>query len=251
MQKLQAPKSWSFGKLRYYWTNRLIANGNDDGINRLYMRYADVVLMRAELENELNGPAAAAPYLKKIRERAFSSSDRAKEVDEYVQNVSASKETMFNAIVDERGLEFAGEFVRKADLIRWGLLKSKLDETNEKMKSLVLLQDYDENHPYSQLSGHVYYKMGNLNWTRNGVTNVAEGAKLNIYGLNYGELELDPEGYEEYTDSKGEVSTWLKENSLDDCIDYLYVRDPDVYQYWPIFNVNLNDNQNLQNYDWY
>ena len=119
------------------------------------------------------------------------------------------------------------------------------------MKSLVLLQDYDENHPYSQLSGHVYYKMGNLNWTRNGVTNVAEGAKLNIYGLNYGELELDPEGYEEYTDSKGEVSTWLKENSLDDCIDYLYVRDPDVYQYWPIFNVNLNDNQNLQNYDWY
>lgn len=251
VQKLQAPKSWSFGKLRYYWTNRLIANGNDDGINRLCMRYADVVLMRAELENELNGPAAAAPYLKKIRERAFSSSDRAKEVDEYVQNVSASKETMFNAIVDERGLEFAGEFVRKADLIRWGLLKSKLDETNEKMKSLVLLQDYDENHPYSQLSGHVYYKMGNLNWTRNGVTNVAEGAKLNIYGLNYGELELDPEGYEEYTDSKGEVSTWLKENSLDDCIDYLYVRDPDVYQYWPIFNVNLNDNQNLQNYDWY
>lgn len=251
VQELQAPKSWSFGKYRYYWTNRMIANGNDDGINKLYMRYADVVLMRAELENELNGPAAAAPYLTKIRERAFASSDRAKEVTEYVQKASTSKETMFDAIVKERGLEFAGEFVRKADLIRWGLLKEKLDETNNKMKALVLLQDYDADHPYSQLSGHVYYKMSNLTWIRNGVTNIAENAKINLYGLNYGELELNPEGYEEYTDSKGEVSTWLKENSLDDCINYLYVRDPDVYQYWPIFNINLNDNQNLKNYDWY
>lgn len=49
-QELQSFKSWSFGKLRYEWTNRLIPAGNDDGINRLYMRYADVVLMRAELE---------------------------------------------------------------------------------------------------------------------------------------------------------------------------------------------------------
>lgn len=29
------------------------------------MRYADIILMRAEIENELNGPEAAAPYLKK------------------------------------------------------------------------------------------------------------------------------------------------------------------------------------------
>ena len=36
---------------------------------------------------------------------------------------------MFQAIVDERALEFAGELIRKADLIRWGMLKSKMDET--------------------------------------------------------------------------------------------------------------------------
>ena len=49
VQTLQSFKSWSFGKLRYEWTNRMIPTGNDDGINRQYMRYADIVLMRAEL----------------------------------------------------------------------------------------------------------------------------------------------------------------------------------------------------------
>lgn len=245
-QKLQAFKSWSFGKLRYEWTNRLIPNGNDDGINKLYMRYADVVLMRAELENELNGPAAAAPYLEKIRKRAFGG-----DVSSYINKVSASKESMFNAIVEERGLEFAGELIRKADLIRWGLLKSKMDETKAKMNAIVNLKDYDTEHPYSQLSGHIYYKMVPFYWTRGDVSYTEPEAKLSLYGLNYGETDLDPEGYDEYTDSEGKASTWIKPNALDDVTDYLYVQDPDKRQYWPIFNVNLNDNASLKNYSWY
>lgn len=245
-QKLQAFKSWSFGKLRYEWTNRLIPNGNDDGINKLYMRYADVVLMRAELVNELNGPAEAAPYLEKIRKRAFGG-----DVSSYINKVSASKESMFNAIVEERGLEFAGELIRKADLIRWGLLKSKMDETKAKMNAIVNLEDYDTEHPYSQLSGHIYYKMVPFYWTRGDVSYTEPEAKLSLYGLNYGETDLDPEGYDEYTDSEGKASTWIKPNALDDVTDYLYVQDPDKRQYWPIFNVNLNDNASLKNYSWY
>lgn len=245
-QKLQAFKSWSFGKLRYEWTNRLIPNGNDDGINKLYMRYADVVLMRAELENELNGPAAAAPYLEKIRKRAFGG-----DVSSYINKVSASKESMFNAIVEERGLEFAGELIRKADLIRWGLLKSKMDVTKAKMNAIVNLKDYDTEHPYSQLSGHIYYKMVPFYWTRGDVSYTEPETKLSLYGLNYGETDLDPEGYDEYTDSEGKASTWIKPNALDDVTDYLYVQDPDKRQYWPIFNVNLNDNASLKNYSWY
>lgn len=245
-QKLQAFKSWSFGKLRYEWTNRLIPNGNDDGINKLYMRYADVVLMRAELENELNGPAAAAPYLEKIRKRAFGG-----DVSSYINKVSASKESMFNAIVEERGLEFAGELIRKADLIRWGLLKTKMDEAKAKMNAIVNLKDYDTEHPYGQLSGHIYYKMVPFYWTRGDVSYTEPEAKLSLYGLNYGETDLDPEGYDEYTDSEGKASTWIKPNALDDVTDYLYVQDPDKRQYWPIFNVNLNDNASLKNYSWY
>lgn len=251
VQTLQSFKNWSFGKLRYEWTNRMIASGNDDGINRLYMRYADVVLMRAELENELNGPSAAVPYLTKIRNRAFDAADQATKVTAYVNAASQSKEAMFQAIVDERALEFAGEFVRKADLIRWGMLKSKMDETKAKMNAIVTLTDYDAEHPYSQLSGHVYYKMEDYTWTRNNVSTTTPNAKLNIYGLNYGELELNPAGYDEYSDSSNSPTAWIKENSLEDVIDYLYVQDPDRRQYWPIFNVNLNDNPNLVNYEWY
>lgn len=251
VQELQSPSKWSFGKLRYEWTNRMIPSGNDDGINKCYMRYADIVLMRAEIENELNGPAAAAPYLTKIRNRAFSTTDRPSEVTAYVSAASASKEKMFEAIVNERALEFAGEFIRKADLIRWGLLKSKMDEAKAKMKKLANLEDYDDNHPYSQLSGHVYYKMSNYTWTRNGIETTTPAAKLVIYGMNYGELDIDPEGYEEYTNSDGEPSLWLKPTALDEVIGSLYVGDPDKRQYWPIFNVNLNDNPNLTNYEWY
>ncbi|MDO4162949.1 MAG: RagB/SusD family nutrient uptake outer membrane protein [Bacteroides sp.] len=251
VQTLQSLSSWSFGKLRYEWTERFISSGNDDGINKMYMRYADVVLMRAELENELNGPSSAAPYLTKIRNRAFSSSNRATEVTAYVTAASASQDAMFEAIVNERAFEFAGELIRKADLIRWGMLKSKMDESIAKMKALVELQDYDEDHPYSQLSGHLYYYMTDYAWTRNSISYTASAAELNLYGLNYGETTLNPSGYEEYTNSEGAASTWIKSNALDDVINYVYLRDPDVYQYWPIFNVNLNDNPNLSNYDWY
>lgn len=251
IQELQSFKTWSFGKLRYEWTNRMIPNGNDDGINRLYMRYADVVLMRAEIENELNSPTAAAPYLTKIRNRAFNTANQSAEVTAYVNEASQSKDAMFKAIVEERAFEFAGEFVRKADLIRWGMLKSKMDETKAKMNAIVTLSDYDVKHPYSQLSGHVYYKMENYTWIRNGVSTTTPNAKLSFYGLNYGELNLDPSGYTEYMDSEKKPTVWIKANSLESVINYLYIQDPDKRQYWPIFNVNLNDNPNLVNYEWY
>ena len=37
------------------------------------------------------------------------------------------------------------------------------------MKAIVSLTDYDSKHPYSQLSGHAYYKMSAYTWTRNGI----------------------------------------------------------------------------------
>ena len=40
-------------------------------------------------------------------------------------------------------------------------------------------------------------------------------------------MDINPEGYTEFSDSKGEASTWIKDNALEDVIDYLYVRDPD------------------------
>ena len=49
---------------------------------------------------------------------------------------TASKDAFFKAIVEQRAFEFAGESLRKADLIRWNLLKVKMDEAKAKMTDL-------------------------------------------------------------------------------------------------------------------
>ncbi len=62
------------------------------GINWPMMRYADVLLMFAEAENELNGPTADAQNaLKRVRQRAFPESTWATDVEAYVSNVAGSK----------------------------------------------------------------------------------------------------------------------------------------------------------------
>ena len=100
------------------------------GINFPYMRYADVLLMFAEAENELNGPTdAAKKALEKVRERAFrGASNKAEMVETYVANL-ASKEDFFKAIVDERAWEFGGENIRWKDLVRWNLYNQVLYKT--------------------------------------------------------------------------------------------------------------------------
>ena len=59
-----------------------------------------------------------------IRDRAFPNNPA--KVATFMSQVTASKQAFFNAIVDERALEFTGEMLRKSDLIRWNLLNTKL-----------------------------------------------------------------------------------------------------------------------------
>lgn len=73
------------------------------------LRYADVILMAAEAANELGQTGVAAGYLNQIRTRAG------------LGNTSASNQAaMRNAIKHERRVEFAMEFERFYDLVRWG-----------------------------------------------------------------------------------------------------------------------------------
>lgn len=114
---------------------KLSAKGT--GINWPMMRYADVLLMYAEAENELNGPTVDAQNaLKRVRQRAFDSTDWITKVDGYVAQVSTSKAAFFDAIVDERGWEFGGEMIRKYELIRWGIYSDKVKETVDGLKQL-------------------------------------------------------------------------------------------------------------------
>jgi starch-binding outer membrane protein, SusD/RagB family len=107
------------------------------GINWPMMRYADVLLMHAEAENELNGPNETAKQaLRRVRQRAFDKSVWNQKVEQYIASVSTDKAKFFNAIVNERAWEFGGEFTRKYDLIRWNLYASKMAETVAGLKKM-------------------------------------------------------------------------------------------------------------------
>lgn len=106
------------------------------GINWPLMRYADVLLMFAEADNELTDVPSedAKKALKRVRDRAFDT-DKDLKVINYVNNLT-TKKTFFDAIVNERAWEFGGELTRKSELIRWGNYKEKIAETVAGLKTL-------------------------------------------------------------------------------------------------------------------
>ena len=96
------------------------------GINFAYIRYADVLLMFAEAENELNGPTAdAQEALKVVRRRAFPAEAQAEKVDAYVA-AATSKADFLKLVLDERKWEFAGENMRWKDLVRNNMYSEKI-----------------------------------------------------------------------------------------------------------------------------
>lgn len=78
--------------------------------NHYVVRYADVLLMRAEAENELNGPANAYQYINLVRERAG-----------IAPLAGLTKDEFTTAIRKERATELSFEGHRRYDLIRWGI----------------------------------------------------------------------------------------------------------------------------------
>ncbi len=89
---------------------------DNTGINFAYIRYADVLLMFAEAENEVNeGPTQdAIDAVEQVRKRAFEDGG------DYHLAASQkdSKEHFLKAVLDERKFEFAGENMRWKDLVR-------------------------------------------------------------------------------------------------------------------------------------
>lgn len=214
-----------FGKYRYEWMKRRVTSTNDDGLNWMYMRYADIVLMAAEAVNELDGPAAAAPYLKMIRDRAFPTNPT--KVTTFMATATASKQAFFDAIVNERALEFTGEMLRKNDLIRWNLLGIKIAEAKTKLQQLETRQG-----KYAALPAKIYYRTA------------ANGETVEIYGLNFG--DTDAQGVAlNYTSNKA----WTMSASGDAITywDALAVKDPNKQQFWPIWQVFLDSSNGLLN----
>lgn len=108
---------------KYMYTKALTYNYNT-GNNMILLRLADIVLCKAEILNELNGPTQASiDLINKIRKRAFQSEDYGLKLANY-----STKESLRSAICDERLFELNTEGVRRSDLVRMGLWKDRMDK---------------------------------------------------------------------------------------------------------------------------
>ncbi len=222
---LRGNNKWCFGKLRYEWMNRIVTSTNDDGINWQYMRLADVYLMAAEAENELGNTSTAWTYMKPVLDRALP----AAKVSALQAKYTASQQAFREGIYDQRALEFAGEALRKRDLVRWGIIDQKMAEAKEKLTRLA-----NRTGEYEGLPNKVYiYPSEDAN-------------DIRIYGLNKGEDDpnvtntlTDWENKNYFTSSTGNVIT-------DEIINGLYVVDkPSMHCLWPIWQNFIDTSNNL------
>ena len=87
------------------------------GINFRLIRYADVLLMQAEAQNELGNTSAAVPLINQVRTRSS--------VNLPPLAATFDQAGMRTQIMHERVCELAGEGTRWLDLKRWGLLSNQ------------------------------------------------------------------------------------------------------------------------------
>ena len=228
--QLRAQNKWCFGKLRYEWMKRIVTSTNDDGVNWQYMRLADVYLMAAEAINELDGPSAAWKYMEPVLNRVLP----AAKVSALKTQYTASKTAFFNGIVDQRAFEFAGEALRKGDLVRWGNIDTKMAEAKAKLQDLQKRQGN-----YAGYPDKVY------------INNSEDKDNIEIYGLNKGEDDSDK--IKELKDAGWDSKNWFESTSgyvlTDDYINGLYVVTPSTHCLWPIWQTFIDASNNMLNND--
>ncbi len=93
---------------RKFWDNDMV-DVLDSGCDYIIYRYADILLMYAEVQNELNRSVEALNYLKLVRDRAGLTTDTA---------IGNSQVLIRSAIEKERRIELNNEGHRWFDLLR-------------------------------------------------------------------------------------------------------------------------------------
>jgi len=227
--------SWYFGKYRFDWQGKP-ASSADDGVKPVVMRYSDVLLMAAEIENFLNGPTTDAKnWLLQVRSRAFKGNE---DVAETYVNGLTSKDAFQKAIEDERALEFCGEFLRKADLIRWNKLKSNLDAAKTELQNLRARTG-----DYAGANDDIWYQYDDDTET------------IAIWGFNAGENAKPAGNWTKKTQyfSKTVGDDTTPTGLYDARINGIYSHGDQMewYMYWPIFNSQITNSQDYLVNDYY
>lgn len=229
-QELRKISQWCFGKLRYEWMKRIVTSTNDDGVNFQYMRLADVYLMAAEAENQLGNTSTAWKYMEPVLARVLP----AAKVNALKAKYCASKDAFQQGIIEQRGFEFAGEQLRKADLVRWGIIDNKMAEAKQKLTDLANRQG-----AYEGLPDKIYYTLD------------TDGETLKLYGLNKGEDNADK--IKELKAAGWENKSWFVSNGAniitEDYINGLYVEQPSTHCLWPIWKTFIDKSNGYLNND--
>lgn len=129
------------------------------GINYIEMRQAEIILMYAEALAVTNKADQAKAELKKIHNRAFPAKVQDAKFDELL---AKNNNDVYEAIINERALEFVSENLRRWDLVRTGKFpevavnyRKKLVDDIAEMKKNGFVQ-YDNG---NQFPAYVWTKM--------------------------------------------------------------------------------------------
>jgi hypothetical protein len=145
---------------------------------------------------------------------------------------TASQQAFREGIYDQRALEFAGEALRKADLVRWGIVDEKMKEAKDK-----LIRLSSRTGEYAGLPDKVY------------INNAEDANNIQYYGLNMGEDDPDVISTLGEWESKSWFGSADKPTLTDDIIDGLYVTQPSTNCLWPIWQCFIDASNNMLNND--
>jgi len=117
------PKPYDFATLGYWYKkvtnkeNKVTENNMQSSNNIRLMRYADVLLMRAECKLFTGDIPGCIGFINQVRSR----------VEAYTYQGSYTKDQAFELLKRDRQLELMGEQSRFNDLKRWGILKEVMN----------------------------------------------------------------------------------------------------------------------------
>jgi starch-binding outer membrane protein, SusD/RagB family len=138
------------GKYRRDWRVPLLPGTVlNVGYNWSLIRFSDVLLMYAEAVNEINGSPtlAAVNAFEEVRKRGYRGNTG------LIGTTSLTKAGFFDAIVNERFLEFGHEGIRRYDLLRWNLLATKLADARTRIQQMSTSSG-----PYTNVPDSIWFK---------------------------------------------------------------------------------------------
>lgn len=130
--------------IKYQNSKTRTSDGNAmSGINERVMRYANVLLLLAECELNLNQLDNAVGYLNQIRQRA--------NLYNFEHSHPVTAEAVKEDIINQRAIEFFRDGERFDDLRRWGLIKKYLEKAKNNEYHITRYKNYTDKYEYFPL----------------------------------------------------------------------------------------------------